>query len=204
MPTLHQMQMSGNCYKVRLTAKQTGVALTLRDYPEFGGYTRTPEFLAKNPNGRVPLLEWEDGRMLPESGAIIWYLAEGSSLAPDDSWSRAEALSWMFFEQYSHEPYIAVARFWLSYAPKEELKKKEHLVPEWHAKGNAALAVMDNHLQKRDWFAGTHYSIADIALFGYTHCANEGEFDLALYPAIGRWLDRVREQPGHIPLSEQW
>ena len=123
MPVLHQMQMSGNCYKVRLTARQVGVPLTLRDYSEFGGETRTPEFLAKNPNGRVPLLEWEDGRMLPESGAIIWHLAEGSALAPDDSWSRAEALSWMFFEQYSHEPYVAVARFWLAYAPKDELKK---------------------------------------------------------------------------------
>jgi len=204
MPVLHQMPLSGNCYKVRLTAKQAGVALTLRDHPEFGGATRTPEFLAKNPNGRVPLLEWEDGRTLPESDAIIWHLAEGSPLAPDDSWSRAEALSWMFFEQYSHEPYIAVARFWLTLAPKEQLKKKEHLVSEWREKGNAALAVMENHLCKRDWFAGAHYSIADIALFGYTHCADEGGFDLARYPAVSRWLGRVREQPGYVPMSERW
>jgi glutathione S-transferase len=198
------MQMSGNCYKVRLAARQVGIPLRLHEYSEFGGETRRPEFLAKNPNGRVPLLEWEDGRTLPESGAIIWHLAEGSPLAPDDSWSRAEALSWMFFEQYSHEPYVAVARFWLAHAPKEELKKKEHLVPEWHAKGNAALAVMEKHLDARDWFAGGHYSVADIALFGYTHCADEGGFDLNAYPAIGCWMARVREQPAHIPLSERW
>jgi glutathione S-transferase len=203
MLLLHQMQMSGNCYKVRLTAKQVGISLTLREYPLFGGETRKPEYLAKNPNGRVPLLEWEDGRTLPESNAIIWHLSEGSPLAPDDSWSRAEALSWMFFEQYSHEPYIAVARFYLAEAPKEELKKREHLVPEWHAKGNAALAVMEMHLGTRDWFAGGHYSVADIALFGYTHCAEEGGFALAAYPAIVGWIDRVREQPGYIALSER-
>jgi glutathione S-transferase len=204
MPVLHQMQMSGNCYKVRLTAKQAGVPLTLREYPLLAGETRKPEFLAKNPNGRVPLVEWEDGRTLPESNAIIWHLAEGSLLVPNDSWSRAEALSWMFFEQYSHEPYIAVARFYLSEAPKEELKKREHLVSEWHAKGNAALAVMEKHLRQRDWFAGARYSVADIALFGYTHCADEGGFALAAYPAILRWIDRVREQPRHVPLSQHW
>jgi glutathione S-transferase len=203
MPVLHQMQMSGNCYKVRLVARQLGIPLQLRDYPELGSETRKPEFLAKNPNGRVPLLEWEDGRMLPESGAIMWYLAEGSRLALPDSWSRAEALSWMFFEQYSHEPYIAVARFWLSHAPKEELEKKRHLVPEWHAKGSAALGIMDRHLRTHDWFAGARYSIADIALFAYTHCADEGGFDLAAYPAIDRWMDRVREQPGHVPLGDR-
>ena len=202
MRVLHQMQMSGNCYKVRLTAAQLGIPLTLREYPLFGGATRTPEFLARNPNGRVPLLEWEDGRVLPESNAIIWHLSEGSALAPEDSWSRAQALSWMFFEQYSHEPYVAVARFYLTYAPKDELKKREHLVADWHAKGNAALAVMENHLCKCDWFAGSRYSVADIALFGYTHCAEQGGFALAAYPAISRWLDRVRGQPGHIPLSE--
>ena len=204
MPVLHQMQMSGNCYKVRLTARQVGIPLRLREYSLLGGETRTSEFLAKNPNGRVPLLEWEDGRTLPESNAIIWHLAERSALAPNDSWSRAEALSWMFFEQYSHEPYIAVARFWLAYAPKEELKRKHHLVPEWHAKGNAALAVMEKHLSARDWFAGRRYSVADIALFGYTHCAEEGGFALKAFPAIGRWMTRVREQPAHVPLSERW
>jgi glutathione S-transferase len=202
MPVLHQMQMSGNYYKVRLTAHQLGVPLTLREYPLHGGETRKPEFLARNPNGRVPLLEWEDGKLLAESGAIIWYLSEGTYLQPTDQWARGQALSWMFFEQYSHEPYVAVARFWLAYAPKEELHKKKSFVPEWHAKGNAALSAMETHLKTHDWFAGNAYSVADIALYGYTHCAREGGFDLDAYPAVSRWLARAREQPGHIPLSQ--
>jgi glutathione S-transferase len=198
------MQISGNCYKVRLAAHQLGIPLTLKEYPVFGGRTRTPEYLAKNPNGRVPLLELDDGRLLPESDAILWYLSEGTHLQPADAWSRAQALSWMFFEQYSHEPYIAVARFWLSEAPKEELEKKRHLVPEWHAKGNAALGVMESHLKSHDWFAGDRYSVADIALYGYTHCANEGGFELGNYPAISAWLARVAAQPRHIPMSHAW
>ena len=154
MPILHQMQMSGNCYKVRLAAWQLGIAMTLKDYPLLAGDTRKPGFLAKNPNGRVPLLELDDGRFLPESDAIVWYLSEGTYLQPTDNWARAQALSWMFFEQYSHEPCIAVARYWLAYAPKEELEKKKHLVAEWHAKGNAALSVMETHLNTHNWFAG--------------------------------------------------
>jgi glutathione S-transferase len=203
LPVLHQMQISGNCYKVRLTARQTGVPLILRDYPLHGSETRTPEFLAKNPNGRVPLLELDDGKMLPESGAILWYLSDGTHLQPVDNWSRAEALSWMFFEQYSHEPYVAVARFWLAFAPRAALEKKRHLIPEWHEKGNAALGVMETHLKAHDWFAGERYSIADIALYGYSHCAADGGFDLAAYPAVTRWLARVAAQPGHIPLSQR-
>jgi glutathione S-transferase len=196
------MQMSGNCYKVRLTAHQLSVPLTLREYPLHGGETRQPAFLAMNPNGRVPLLEWEDGRLLAESDAIIWYLSEGTVLQPTDRWSRGQALSWMFFEQYSHEPYVAVSRFWLNYASKDDLEKKKSLVPEWHAKGNAALSVMETHLKGNDWFAGDAYSVADIALYGYTHCAGEGGFDLGDFPAVSRWLERVRAQPRHIPLSE--
>lgn len=202
MPILHQMQMSGNCYKVRLAARQTGLKLELKDYPLFGGLTRQPEFLAKNPNGRVPLLELDDGRVLPESDAILWYVARGTSLQPADAWAEAEALSWMFFEQYSHEPYVAVSRFWHAYAAPEDFEAKRHLVSEWHAKGNAALGVMEAHLKTHDWFAGGRYSIADIALYGYTHCADEGGFDLAAYPALSAWLERVAGQPGHIPLSE--
>ena len=202
MPVLHQMEISGNCYKVRLAARQLGVPITLEEYGLHDGMTRTPEYLAKNPNGRVPMLEFEDGRCLPESGAILWYLAEGTPLLPHDRWSRSEALQWMFFEQYSHEPYIAVARFWLAYAPKAELDKKRHLVGEWHEKGNAALAVMETHLARHAWFAGGRYSIADIALYAYTHSAGDGGYDLSKYPVIGRWLVRVREQARHIPLSE--
>ncbi len=204
MPVLHQMQESGNCYKVRLAARQLGIPITLRNYGLHDGTTRTPAFLAKNPNGRVPLLELEDGRTLPESDAILWYLAEGSALVPADRWGRAEALQWMFFEQYSHEPYIAVARFWLAFAPKARLEEKRHLVPEWHARGNAALGVMQTHLERHDWFAGGAYSIADIALYGYTHCAADGGFDLGAYPAVGAWLRRVAAQPGHVPLEATW
>src|SRR5215469_3438385 len=198
MLVLHQMQMSGNCYKVRLTARQLNIPLRLREYPLHGGETRTPGFLKLNPNGRVPLLEFEDGRTLSESDAIISYLADGTALMPESKWDRAQALQWMFFEQYSHEPYIAVARFWLKFAAKEELAKREHLVPEWHAKGNAALGVMETHLGTQDWFAGDRYSIADIALYGYTHSAAEGGFNLSKYKAISGWLQRVAAEPGHI------
>ena len=199
--TLHQMQLSGNCYKVRLAARQLGIELALRDYGLLDGTTRGPEYLAKNPNGRVPMLELADGRLLPESGAILWYLAEGSALVPGDRWGRAEVLQWMFFEQYSHEPYVAVARFWLRFAPAAELEKRRHLVPEWHARGNASLGVMETHLAQHDWFAAGRYSIADIALYGYTHVAGDGGFDLGHYPAVGRWLERVRSQPRHVPLE---
>ena len=201
MPTLHQMHISGNCYKIRLAAHLLGVPLTLVDYPLHDGRTRRPEFLAKNPNGRVPLLELDDGRVLSESGAILYYLAEGTHLFPADKWARAETLQWMFFEQYSHEPYIAVARFWIAYKPAQELEKKRALVPEWHEKGNAALGVMETHLSHHDWFAGGRYSIADIALYGYTHCAEEGGFELSRYPAVSAWLARVAEEPGHIPMA---
>ncbi len=204
MPVLHQMQVSGNCYKVRLAACQLGVKLTLRDYGLLEGATRQPDFLAKNPNGRVPLLELDDGRTLAESDAILFYLSEGTRLLPDERWQRAEVLQWMFFEQYSHEPYIAVARFWLAFAPKQELEKKRHLVPEWHSRGNAALGVMQTHLSRHDWFAGGRYSIADIALYGYTHCAADGGFDLGAYPAVDAWLRRVAGEPGHIPLEATW
>jgi glutathione S-transferase len=197
------MHISGNCYKIRLLARQLGIALTLRDYGLHDGSTRVPDFLAKNPNGRVPMLELDDGRFLPESGAILWYLAEGTRFIPDDAWARAQMLQWMFFEQYSHEPYIAVARFWLAYAAKEQLAKKAHLVPEWHEKGNAALGVMETHLKTHDWFAGTAYSIADIALYGYTHSAGEGGFDLAGFPAVSRWLARIASQPNHVALAER-
>lgn len=201
MPILHQMQMSGNCYKVRLLAHQLGIPLELKEYGLMSGKTRTPEFLSMNPNGRVPLLELEDGRLLPESGAILFFLSEDTKLQPENSWDKAQMLQWMFFEQYSHEPYIAVARYWLTYAQPEELEKKRHLVPEWHDKGRAALGVMESHLSTSDWFAGNAYSIADIALYGYTHCAAEGGFELNEYPAVSAWLKRVAAQPDHITLD---
>jgi len=204
MLVLHQMQMSGNCYKVRLTARQLAIPIALKEYPLLGSETRKPAFLSLNPNGRVPLLELDDGRCLSESNAIIYYLAQPSPLMPQNHWDLGKTLQWMFFEQYSHEPYIAVARFWLTYAPKEDRQARQHLLGEWHARGNAALAVMEEHLRAHDWFAGKHYSVADIALYGYTHCAREGGFELSNYPAVSRWLDRVQNEPGHITLDEVW
>ncbi|MGC9954089.1 MAG: glutathione S-transferase family protein [Rhizomicrobium sp.] len=204
MPILHQMQMSGNCYKVRLAARQLSVPITLKDYPLHDGTTRKPPFLKLNPNGKVPVLEFEDGRILPESGAILFHLSEGSGLQPNNAWDRAQMLQWMFFEQYSHEPYVAVARYWLSFAKPEDFEKKRHLVPEWHAKGNAALSVMESHLSSHDWFAGNGYSIADIALYAYTHSAADGGFDLGGFPRVSAWIARVAAQPGHIPLAERW
>jgi glutathione S-transferase len=202
MLALHQMPMSGNCYKIRLAAHQLGLPLRLVDYPLHGGQTRQPDFLARNPNGRVPTLELGDGRYLPESGAILWYLSEGTTLQPADAWGRAQALSWMFFEQYSHEPYVAVARFLRSYGTAEQKAARAHELPLLMERGNAALGVMETHLSQHDWFAGGRYSIADIALYGYTHAADEGGFDLAQYPAIQRWLARVAAQPGYVKLSQ--
>jgi glutathione S-transferase len=200
MPTLHQMPMSGNCYKIRLAAHQLGIALTLHDYPLHDGETRKAPFLAKNPNGRVPLLEFEDGRCLAESGAILWHLSEDTKLAPDGKWGRAQALQWMFFEQYSHEPYVAVARFIRAYGTPDIQERRKAEWPLLMERGNAALAVMETHLAKHDWFAANRYSIADIALYGYTHCADEGGFDLSRYPAITRWLARVAAEPGYATL----
>ena len=204
MYRLYDYLPSGNGYKVRLVLKRLGLPYELVEMAITRGATRSPEFLAKNPNGRVPLMEFEDGRVLAESGAILWYFAENTALLPADTWSRANVLQWMFFEQYSHEPYIAVARFWLAFARKDQLETKLHLVPEWHAKGKAALDVMQTHLATHDWFGGARYSIADIALYGYTHCAADGGFDLSDYPAIGAWLERVTGEPKHIALSEKW
>jgi glutathione S-transferase len=198
------MQISGNCYKVRLASRQLGIPLKLIEYPLGSGRTRVPEFLAKNPIGRVPLLETDDGRYLAESGAILFHLAENTKLTPSDRWDRAKMAEWMFFEQYEHEPYIAVARRWLAFESKEALEKKLHLIPEWHAKGNAALAVMERRLEPKDWLAGEQYSIADIALYAYTHVAADGGFDLSRYPAVTAWLERITRQPGYIPLSESW
>ena len=201
MPTLYRDPRSGNCYKVVLTAAHLRLPLKTVDIDVVSGFTRKPEFVAKNPNGRVPTLELDDGRFLPESNAIIWYLAEGSNLIPADRFARAEMLQWMFFEQYSHEPAIAVARFWLVFAPKDKLREKEHLIPEWHAKGNAALGVMEGRLRAHDWFVANHFSLADIALYAYTHCAEEGGFDLKKYPAVRAWLSRVAATKNFVKMG---
>lgn len=203
MPTLYQFHLSGNCYKVRLAARHAGIELKLRDVDMMGGETRRPEFLAINPNGRVPTLVMDDGRALPESNAAMWWLARGTSLWPADDWARAQALQWMFFEQYSHEPNIATRRFWVAFAPPEKRHLRAHMMQGWLDDGYEALKVMETHLSRHDWFAGERLSIADIALFAYTHCAGDGGFSLEAYPAIRKWLARVEAVPGHIRIEDR-
>ncbi len=198
MITVYGMSMSGNCYKLRLLLEQLGRDYRWIEVDSARGETRTPAFLARNPNGRVPLIELEDGRVLVESNAILCWLAEGTGFVPADAWQRAQALSWMFFEQYSHEPYIAVARFIRGWTPADSPRRAE--LPRLRERGHQALAVMERHLQSADWFAGAAYGIADIALFAYTHCAGDGGFDLSAYPRIGAWLERVRATPGFVPM----
>lgn len=197
---LYQMQDSGNCYKVRLAARQLGLAIDLVDIDILKGESRTPEFLRKNPNGRTPTLELDDGRYLAESDAILFYLAEGTPLLPEDRYARAQVLQWMFFEQYSHEPYIAVARFWYSIKPGGREEKKDRFA-EWYERGYQALDVMDRHLSQASFFVGGRYSIADIALNAYTHVAHEGGFNLDQYKNITAWIGRVRSVPNHVPMN---
>jgi glutathione S-transferase len=197
---LYQMQASGNCYKPRLLAHQLGLPLELVDIDILKGESRTAEFLAKNPNGRVPLLKLDDGRLIAESNAMIFYLADGTGFLPDDRFARTEALQWMFFEQYSHEPYIAVARYWQSIAPEGPGAKADRF-PEWRERGYAALGVMEGHLAERNYFVGGRYTIADIALYAYTHVAHEGGFNLDAFPRVRSWLDRIAGEPDHIPMD---
>ena len=201
MLRLYDYLPSGNGYKVRLLLAQLGVPYELVVLDITKGETRTPAFLAKNPNGRIPLLEIEPGKFLAESNAILFYLAEGSPFLPADRWSRAQVLQWMFFEQYSHEPNIATVRFWLTHAGLDD--ERRAALPGKQRLGYAALDVMEGHLRARRWFVGEVYSIADIALYAYTHVAGEGGFDLGRYPAIRTWLERVRAEPGHVPITQR-
>ena len=198
MLRLYDNHLSGNGYKPRLLLAHLGSTYEAVEINIMKGESRTPEFLARNPNGRIPVLELENGTCIAESNAILHFLAEGSRFLPADRLSRALVLQWMFFEQYSHEPLIAVARHWIQHAGMSEAQRAQ--LPDKHEGGHAALAVMEGHLSGSDWFVGTSMTIADIALYAYTHVANEGGFDLAGYPAVRDWLDRVRQQPGHVPM----
>ena len=200
MITVYGYSVSGNCHKLRLLLEQLGHEYRWVEVDSSKGETRTPEYLAKNPNGRVPMLELEDGRILVESNAILCYLAEGTRYLPADAWLRAQALSWMFFEQYSHEPYIAVARFICGWTPLDSPRRAD--LPRLRERGNQALAVMETHLQSAAWFTGADYGIADIALFAYTDVAHQGGFDLATFPQVSAWLARVRATPGFVPMPE--
>jgi glutathione S-transferase len=201
MLVLHDFFSSGNGYKCRLLLHQLEIPYRRVEHDILQGETRTPSFLAKNPNGRVPALELGDGTVLAESNAILFYLAEGTPFLPEGRLERAQALQWLFFEQYSHEPYIAVARFIRHFLPEDHPRRAE--LPRLEERGHAALAVMEQHLAAgRTFFVGDRYTIADIGLYAYTHVAEEGGFDLAAYPAVRGWLERVARQPRHVPITQ--
>jgi glutathione S-transferase len=199
---LHEYSQSGNCYKIRLTAALLGVPIERREYDIQKGETRTLKFLAEvNPNGRIPVLQIGD-RFIPESNAACFYLADGTALVPEDRFDRADMLRWMFFEQYNHEPNVATLRFWLAFVGEERLSDFQRaMLPGKREAGDAALRLMDEHLAGRDYFVGGRLSLADVALYAYTHVADEGGFDLASWPAVGRWLERVASQPRYLRME---
>lgn len=199
MVTIHGMSLSGNCYKPRLLLELLGADYRWNEVDLRTGATRTPEFLALNPDGKVPVLELEDGRALTESNAMLCYLAEGTSFLPADRWQRAQVMRWMFFEQHSHEPYIAVARFIRVFLDAENPRQSE--LPGLLERGHKALALMEQHLATQSFFVTERPTIADIALFAYTHVAAEGGFDLSAYPSVTRWLDRLRAEPRFVPMQ---
>ncbi len=205
--TLHEDPRSGNCYKIRLTAALLGTPLAIRHYDIMRGETRTPEFLATvNANGRIPVLqiggEEAADRFLPESNAACWYLAEDSALIPQGRFDRADMLRWMFFEQYNHEPNIATLRFWLAFVGEAHLSEQQRaMIPAKRIAGEDALALMNEHLAGREWFVGPAASLADIALYAYTHVAEAGGFRLRDRTHVCRWLDRVAALPGYIAMD---
>ena len=199
---LHEYAASGNCYKVRLTGALLGKPIERREYDIMKGETRTLEFLANvNANGRIPVLEVGD-RFIPESNAACHYLADGTRLIPSDPFDHADMLRWMFWEQYNHEPNVATLRFWMGWIGVDELNELQQMqMPVNREAGEAALKLMDEHLRGRQWFVGDALSLADICLFAYTHVAGDAEFDLGRYPAVLAWIERLKKQPGFVPLA---
>jgi glutathione S-transferase len=200
MYRLYAMRRSGNCYKVRLAMQQLQTPYELVEIDILKGETRTPEFLAKNPSGHVPLLEIAPGRHLAESNAILWYVAGGTPLAPESRADRAEILQWMFFEQHSLEPNIGAAYFWLTLI-KGGRELQRHALDDWMEEGYRALGVMERHLSTREFFAAGRYTVADIALYAYTHLAHRCDFDLARFPAVRDWIGRVASQTLHVEMD---
>jgi glutathione S-transferase len=203
MITLHESAVSGNCYKVRLLLAQLGVPVRRVEFDIDAlkaGKTHSDAFLAMNPEGRVPVAELEDGSFLPESNAILCYFAEGTPLLAADRLERAHVLRWMFWEQYSHEPYIAVVRAWRCYFGIPAGREAE--LPVREARGYTALDILERTLESRPFLVGERYSIADIAIYAYTHVAHEGGFEMARYPAVAAWLGRVAAQPGHVKITD--
>jgi glutathione S-transferase len=200
---LYDDPMSGNGYKARLLLSHLCMPFQYIPIDILRGESRTKEFLKKNLNGRIPVLELEDGRHLPESNAILYFLAQGTAYWPAEVFAQAQVMQWLFFEQYSHEPNIATPRFWLKTKVLEDTPFNKDLLAQKQRAGNQALAVMNEHLSRRTFFVEERYTIADIALYAYTHVAGEGGFDLSPYPAVVSWLQRVREQARHVTI-DQW
>lgn len=196
---LYNFLPSGNCYKVRLLLTQLGMDFESIDVDILKGESRTPQFLSKNPNGRVPVLETDSGQFLAESNAILFYLSADTDFFPNDHFEKSQVLQWLFFEQYSHEPFIATSRYWISILGKAE--EYREALKQKREPGYAALAVMEKHLTHHNFFVAERYTIADIGLFAYTHVADEGEFDLSRFPAIQAWIKRVQAQPRHISIN---
>ena len=190
--------ISGNCYKLQLACSELGIDYDWHEVDILAGETRTAEFLAMNPNGKIPLAVLPDGKCLAESNAILSFLADGTELGGTDPWSRAEILQWLFFEQYSHEPNIATSRFIVRYLNNPP--DKQAALEEKRAGGYRALDVMEQHLDGQPFFAGAVFTIADIALYAYTHVADEGGFDLAGYPHVRAWLDRIESRKAFVPM----
>ena len=199
MYKLYSMRRSGNSYKVRLALAQLDIAHELVEIDILQGETRTPEFLKMNPSGHVPVLEVTPGNYIAESNAILWYFGEGTRFLPEDAYERAQVLQWMFFEQYEHEPALAVARFWLSYSGKPD--EFADRLPGRQAAGRRVLAAMDGHLEGRSYLVGDSFTIADISLYAYTHVAPEAGVELEPYGAVRAWLARVAAQPRHVPID---
>jgi glutathione S-transferase len=200
---LHEYALSGNCYKIRLTAAHVGLPLERRQYDILKGETRTAQFLSEvNANGRIPVLQIGDD-FLPESNAAAFYIADGSDLIPADRFDRADMLRWLFWEQYNHEPNVATVRFWRTLVGEENLTDLQRaLLPGKVAAGEAALALMDEHLGRRDYFVLDRITLADITLYAYTHVAEEGGFDLQPYPNVRAWLARVAAHPRHVAITD--
>jgi glutathione S-transferase len=199
---LYEYSASGNCYKVRLTAALLGISIERREYDIMNGETRTAEFLQNvNANGRIPVLQIGE-RFIPESNAACYFVADGSNLIPTERFDHADMLRWMFWEQYNHEPNIATLRFWIRWVGTDNLSDLQRLqMSSKRAAGNAALKLMDEHLEGRDWFVGDGLSLADISLFAYTHVAGDADFDLMSYPNVAEWIERIKGHPHYLAMD---
>ncbi len=204
MLIIHDNTESGNAYKARLLLSQLGLEYKTIQYDVVNAETRTPEYLANiNENGRIPVVEFEDGRCLAESNAILYYFAQDTAFFPTDKWQQAQVMQWLFFEQYSHEPFVAVAKYILTMLPEDTPRRAD--LPTLHKNGYVALQILENRLASHDFLVGDHYSIADIALFAYTHKAEMGDFDLSRFPAILSWISRIEQTPGFVTMyPEGW